>query len=241
MLDGNKTEWEKILDENPQEVLREIKSNPKILKELKNIIAENDIHFKNIKTVIYKDLETHKTPQEKYNYLKKSVIQITDMQIKYDAKINEKWTVEQKLNSINNGQVVYEAMISFCEKLMYRYKELIEPELSSLQNTVETKTEKKEFTTARQVLAIHYLLQELKVSSNTVDKTEIARFIQFLTGKETGVSKIKDTSIYKKVKSLLSKNDRQLELDLQFIRIYFEKLGLNDITDKINKEIRSKE
>ncbi|MBA3285021.1 MAG: hypothetical protein H0U27_08185 [Nitrosopumilus sp.] len=125
--------------------------------------------------------------------------------------------------------------------LIDKLKDLKESEVQpSLQNEIETKGSNKEFTTARQVLAIHYLMEELNVFAKA-DKTEVARFIQFLTGKETGVSKINDTTIYKKVKSPFSKNDKQLESDLRFIRIYFEKLGLISITDKINKEINSKE
>lgn len=101
-----------------------------------------------------------------------------------------------------------------------------------------TKESNKEFTTARQVLAIHYIMEYMGVYQNT-DKTEIARFIQFLNGKETGVSKINNTTIYKKLKSPFSRDNKTLEADLQFIRIYFEKLGIQSIFDKINKEIGS--
>ncbi|MFM7023097.1 MAG: hypothetical protein ACKOXB_08975 [Flavobacteriales bacterium] len=70
--------------------------------------------------------------------------------------------------------------------------------------------------------------------------TEKARFIQFLTGREWG-TKIKDTNIYKKVKSPLSKKDKALTVDLQFIRDHFEKLGLTEIVKKVAKEITSRE
>lgn len=144
----------------------------------------------------------------------------------------------------------------FIELLLRKYKNFISVDIittacewlnknnklftTNMENSVDEKGIKKEFTTARQVLAVYYLMEELNVFKNA-DKTDVARFIQFLTGKEAGVSKINDTTIYKKVKSPLSKNDKQLESDLQFIRKHFEKLGLNSITDKINKEINSKE
>ena len=126
------------------------------------------------------------------------------------------------------------------EFLKYLNAKLIELQTPPIE-IMETneKDGNKEFTTARQVLAIHYIMDQLNVYSNT-DKTEIARFIQFLTGKETGVAKIGDTSIYKKLKNPLAKSDKQIESDLIYIRTYFEKLGLKDITAKINKEIGSK-
>lgn len=128
----------------------------------------------------------------------------------------------------------------YLQFLIQTHNELKEAETTSVKNAVEQKGGSKEFTTARQVLAVYYIMEELNVFAKA-DKTEVAKFIQFLTGKETGVSKINDTSIYKKVKSPFSKSDKQIETDLRFIRTYFEKLGLMGITNKINKEIGSKE
>lgn len=95
----------------------------------------------------------------------------------------------------------------------------------------------KSFTTARQVLAIHYLLKYTNVQN--IDATEKARFVQFLTGKETGTKKISDTTIYKKINSPLSKDNKTLLADLQYIRTYFENLGLMDIVNMINNEIEA--
>ena len=47
----------------------------------------------------------------------------------------------------------------------------------------ELSNNNKESTTARQVLVIHLLLEYCKVKRTEVDNSEIARFIQFLTGK----------------------------------------------------------
>ena len=112
--------------------------------------------------------------------------------------------------------------------------------VNSKQTKTPTNELNKEFTTSRQVLAIHYLFEELKVYAVT-DKTEVAKFIQFLTGKETGVAKIGDTTIYKKLKSPLPETDKGILKDLQFIRMYFEKLGFQNIVNQINKEINSRE
>lgn len=106
-------------------------------------------------------------------------------------------------------------------------------------NEKEQKSVAPNFTTTRQVLAMHYLLDELKVTKSA-DKTEIARFIQFLTSKETGTAKIKDTTIYKRVKNPFPRSERTLQSDLQFIRSFYEKLGMSTIVAKINKEIGNK-
>lgn len=95
-----------------------------------------------------------------------------------------------------------------------------------------------EFTTSRQVLAMHYLFEYCNVVN--IDTTEKARFIQFLTGREVNAKNIGNTNIYKKLKSPFPQSEKTLINDLQFIRTYFEKLGLIEIVSKINKEIGTK-
>lgn len=85
------------------------------------------------------------------------------------------------------------------------------------------------FTTARQVLAVLYLLEYCQVKE--VDKTQIARFIEFLTGKNYD-------NIYKAVRSpLASKVGNFRREDLQFIRHFFENLGLVEIVKMINNQL----
>ena len=86
----------------------------------------------------------------------------------------------------------------------------------------------KDFTTARQVLAVHYLLKYTQVKN--VDKTEIARFIQFLTGKNYD-------NIYKKLQNPFKINEKFLNEDLRFIRDYFERLGMSEVVRMINGEM----
>jgi len=117
-------------------------------------------------------------------------------------------------------------------------KEFIEDE--NKENNIKAETiGNPEFTTRRQVLAIHYLVKNAKVKGT--DKSEIARFIQFITGKEPDKKNIIDTYLYKVVKKPFPESDKQLNKDLQFIREYFEKLGIQGIVDDINKEINSRE
>jgi hypothetical protein len=102
-------------------------------------------------------------------------------------------------------------------------------ELSAETVSVSDLSDKsKEFTTARQVLAIHYLLKYSNVKN--VDKTEIARFIQFLTDKNFD-------NIYKKLQNPFKLNNKSLKEDLRFIRDYFERLGVLEVVKMINNEI----
>ena len=97
-----------------------------------------------------------------------------------------------------------------------------------------------EFTTARQVLALHFLLKQCSI--NPVDKpSEVARFVQFLTGRELGTRRIQDTTLYKSVKSPFRLNDDKAIEDFRFIRTYFEAMNLPGIVAEIDKEIRLSE
>lgn len=131
----------------------------------------------------------------------------------------------------------------FIEKICIKYKTFLEYKhvplvkhfLEQQNANTELKENHKDFTIARQVLAISYLLEEIGISNANTDRTEIARFIQFLTGKQTNASNIKNTDIYKRLGSPLNHSDSRTISDLRFIREYFEKLGSQRIVDKINK------
>jgi hypothetical protein len=92
----------------------------------------------------------------------------------------------------------------------------------------------REFTTARQVLAVYYLLNEVDQKAvNQIDRTEKARFIEFLTGKNY-------KNIYKTLsdpfKGFNNKNNKRILNDLEYIKVYFTKLGLQSIVDKIDSD-----
>lgn len=109
------------------------------------------------------------------------------------------------------------------------------PEIFEHNKMVTGSTQKPapENTTARQVLALHYLLQHSHVHS--IDQTAKARFIQFLTGKNY-------KNIYDLVRSPLATQTGKFRRDdLQFIRPFFEDLGLVDIVEMINKELEKGE
>ncbi|RYD54579.1 MAG: hypothetical protein EOP56_18820, partial [Sphingobacteriales bacterium] len=113
------------------------------------------------------------------------------------------------------------------QQLIERYKKILKSDFEAVTFHAEDEQKNKDFTTARQVLAIHYLFDYCNVAN--VDNTAKARFTQFLTGKETGAKTIKNTTIYKKFRNPFSSDNRTLMDDLKFIRVYFEELGLNEI------------
>jgi len=91
-------------------------------------------------------------------------------------------------------------------------------------------------TIATRVLAMHFLLKHCGISP--VDQpTEVARFLQFLTGKETGAKRIQNTNLYKKVAHPFKEHDKTLLKELKIIREYFEKMGLDAIVKTIDGEI----
>ncbi|MFH2143310.1 MAG: hypothetical protein ABIJ97_12860 [Bacteroidota bacterium] len=103
-----------------------------------------------------------------------------------------------------------------------------EQAIDKINNSDVRPIKSSDFTTSRQVLAMHYIFKYIQV--NNVDKTDVARFIQFLTGKSFD-------NIYKRVRDPLRENNKTLKSDLKFIREYFNKLELNEIVKMINNEI----
>lgn len=100
----------------------------------------------------------------------------------------------------------------------------------------ETPTKNKEFTTKRQVLAIYYMLNELDKNTNSIDRTVKSRFIHFLTGKS-------ESNIYKALaeshKGLENdKNNKSAVKDFEFVKKYFDSMGLKSIVEKISNDMQ---
>jgi len=123
-----------------------------------------------------------------------------------------------------------------CELEIQKLKQLMTLEGKSKTEAptkIEAAERNPEFTTARQVLAVHYLLQYAKTKN--VNKTEIARFIEFLTGKNYD-------SIYKRVRDPAKSrketlgSSRELEKDMDYVKSRFERLGLTEIVRMIENE-----
>ncbi len=100
---------------------------------------------------------------------------------------------------------------------------------------VESPSKNPDFTTSRQVLALYYMLNELDKGTNLIDRTVKARFIQFLTNKS-------EDNIYKTLaapfKGFDNKNKKAIIKDLEYIKSHFEALGLKNIVNQINAEMK---
>lgn len=123
-----------------------------------------------------------------------------------------------------------------CNREIQKLRRLVDlDESNKLQTDIkagafEPTTRHAEFTTARQVLAIHYILEYCKVIKG--NNADVARFIEFLTGKNY-------KNIYTRVCNPLGSRDKELNQDLRYVRDFFEKLGLTEIVKMINNEINS--
>jgi len=102
--------------------------------------------------------------------------------------------------------------------------------------------EPKGFTLNQQVLIMYFMFQKLGVNRNNVDLTNMARFVQGLTGRSTSATKIKNTDLYKRLSNpLKDKSKGSFTNDLIFVRNLFETLSLHQIVEEVNKEIGDRE
>lgn len=86
-----------------------------------------------------------------------------------------------------------------------------------------------DLTNIRQTLALTFLLDELKIQRN--DNTKKSKLIGMLTGKSA-------ESIRKLLSNLYGKKAQTLVNDLEFILPYFQDLGIRNIENKIEMELK---
>jgi hypothetical protein len=97
-------------------------------------------------------------------------------------------------------------------------------------NEIEESEPENKIPLVRQVLAVNFLLKQLGVNK---DKTTIAEFIRYITGKGDLNTKIQHTNIY----TFLIRNKPTVS-DLQDLRLTFNKLGMDVIVSEIDEEIK---
>lgn len=112
-------------------------------------------------------------------------------------------------------------------------------EIEKWQNNFEDRDKPKDtlpetdITLNRQFLALYYMLNELDSKIFSRNKSEIARFIQLLTGKNYD-------NIYKLTKNPIkdpsNRTSAKYQFDIQFIKEAFIKLGLDNIVRKIEND-----
>jgi hypothetical protein len=76
----------------------------------------------------------------------------------------------------------WERRLVLAENMLKRAEEQIKPIDEDEHESLPEKN--KEFTMARQVLAMHFIFEYMQLKETEIDKTNKAKFIEFLTGKD---------------------------------------------------------
>ena len=92
-------------------------------------------------------------------------------------------------------------------------------------------------TSRQHVIAMHLLLDSLV--ENTYDRTALARFVQFFSGKETGAKSITNTGIYAYSKAPFQTSKTELIKALETIRPHFQDLGLSRSLHELEKRLEA--
>lgn len=96
------------------------------------------------------------------------------------------------------------------------------PEASSDKKAAEEGTKEGVGSTAQQVLALYYLLKAAGLPAGSVNQTDIARFMRFLTGRN-------QNNLYKRVLDFPANPDQCDPKDLDVVRLQLSQLGLSEI------------
>lgn len=116
--------------------------------------------------------------------------------------------------------------------------------------TDDIKNTKHEFTRARQVLAFFFLLEQLGLENEYVNKTDLARLLHLLSAQEipkgkNGKDNLDNSVIYSALKNLSSKKiNKNFIKDLEFIKAKISPLatdgaeGIQHIIASIEKELK---
>ena len=118
---------------------------------------------------------------------------------------------ENKILSIKNGIVTIATLLAYKNFIDELLNEIPNEDNDlNLQSIKDEKKAKKstnsEFTLQRQILAITYLLKNSGIKN--IDNTTTARFIQFITNRESDVIEIKNTRIYRELRNTLIKQQQ---------------------------------
>jgi hypothetical protein len=168
-------------------------------------------------------------------------------QIEYGLQLNSEQldTILKFNNGVNNEITIADTnlrewiirkkeVITCLSNYLKQYIVLIEP------TPQQKEIEPIDSTLHQQFLIFHYLFKHLNISTNSIDKTQIARFIQFATQKQIEAKKIQNTSIYKLVDNPFNgyiKDNGTTQTNLQKVRDLFESIGLKEIANTVSKDI----
>lgn len=198
---------------------------------IKNITQDIILTYNTIQQSI--DAETDNKKIDVRGYLHNSILYLLQLFVSNTDRIGIKYPSEFLENMKFD---IFHTLFEGCEGAEpIKIKTNTEKESESDNEPTAEKKANKEFTTARQTMAIVELLRKLGVTAENTDKTQIARFIQFITGKETGSKTIKNTNIYKNL-SGTGKTNKGYDKDCSFVATYFRSIGLLDLADELDKQ-----
>lgn len=163
----------------------------------------------------------------------------------YTAEVYNSLRSEEQILSVSG----MEQFIKICMNVLTHSRDnMLLSGISVIDNNVNAKkplslNDKKEdesdneYTKARQLLAIYYILKTLGIEHRENNSVSgIARLAHLLTG--TKLTKIQNSDIYKKYLLLPNYNKGEaLIKDLHYIRPFFEEEGVHEAVKQIDKEI----
>lgn len=185
----------------------------------------NDFH----KSVDYRKTDLVNKVISDLQYFKKEEVQNL-----FIEKVIQEIEKQKTENIFNGDQAKRNNSIKAIVNQLLEYKhakssQVVEP---------ERKLTNPKFTLHRQCLAMYYLLKYSNVKLKVgVNDTDVARFIQLVTGRGNDSTEIRNTSTYKVYRKIFNKEDKRNYQDLVFIKPYFEKLGLSEIVKMIDNDM----
>ena len=137
----------------------------------------------------------------------------------------------------SNGKTIIQHLFEIAE---VAYLEKYVLSLVEIYYNIKDKPEefltKKEFTTARQVIAV-MLLDEEKKLTKSQDYINIEKLIEFLTGKTIrNIQQYRQR--YTEGNGLIHKSARQNKDDYEYVKKIFERLELQSVVNEIDKRIK---
>ena len=161
------------------------------------------------------------------------------LDLQYELKVEnagyaDNFFTEEELNHFLDRVQV---LLSVHKQQYYLLADIQEKEKSENNHVLNGADEKnKEFTARRRALAMHYLNKHFKLSVSG-DKAPLAEFTRFLTGNSYD-------KLYQVLRNPLGKEDskkaqKNLISDLEYIKTYFAKLGLKEVVNLIDRDIKS--
>ncbi len=212
-------------------------------KEIQKIVDEIEKGWKEkAEKESVKLLSEFPTAQENYDKMLEHLETLPNLSAKIEYLERERIEFE-KYDDPDTLSIIANLPDSFYWMLKAEIKYLKELEILELnkiktENNLSVKPNDKEIlinkhkdlTLDRATLAMNYLLRFAKANGHNTDK---ARFISFLTG-------YSENTIAQKFSTLHKKEDADFtayEKDMNIIRKYFEKLGLNEIVKMIDNDL----